>query len=65
MFYNILGSFLWAFSMIFAGHYLHQLFLEKFNIDLKHYIEFIVIGIVGFTTIPVLWKLLKKRAEIE
>lgn len=65
MFYNILGSFLWSFSMIFAGHYLHALFLEKFQIDLKHYIEFIVIGIVGFTTIPVLWKLFKKRAHIE
>ena len=65
MFYNILGSFLWSFSMIFAGHYLHALFLEKFQIDLKHYIEFIVIGIVGFTTIPVLWKLFKKRVHIE
>lgn len=61
MFYNITGSLLWAFTMTFAGHYLYQLFLEKFNIDLKHYIEFIVIGIVGFTTVPVLIKLLKKR----
>jgi membrane-associated protein len=65
MFYNILGSFLWSFSMIFAGHYLHQLFLDKFQIDLKHYIEFIVIGIVGFTTFPVLWKLFKKKVHIE
>jgi membrane-associated protein len=65
MFYNILGSFLWSFSMIFAGHYLHELFLDKFQIDLKHYIEFIVIGIVGFTTIPVLWKLFKKKVHIE
>jgi membrane-associated protein len=61
MFYNILGSFLWAFTMIFAGHYLHQLFLEKFHIDLKHYIEYIVIGIVGFTTIPVLIKIITKK----
>lgn len=61
MFYNIAGSLLWAFTMIFAGHYLYQFFLEKFNINLKHYIEFIVIGIVGFTTVPVLIKLLKKR----
>lgn len=65
MFYNILGSFLWSFSMIFSGHYLHQLFLDQFNIDLKHYIEFIVIGIVVFTTIPVLWKLFKKKVHIE
>lgn len=65
MFYNILGSFLWSFSMIFSGHYLHQLFLDQFNIDLKHYIEFIVIGIVAFTTIPVLWKIFKKRVHID
>ena len=61
MFFNILGSFIWAFTMTFAGHYLHKLFLEKFNIDLKHYIEFIVIGIIGVSTVPVLIKILKKR----
>jgi membrane-associated protein len=65
MFFNILGSFLWSFSMIFSGHYLHQLFLDQFNIDLKHYIEFIVIGIVAFTTFPVLWKIFKKKVHIE
>ncbi|AEW87189.2 DedA family protein [Flavobacterium columnare] len=65
MFYNILGSFLWAFSMIFAGHYLHTLFLQSFGIDLKHYIEFIVIGIVAFTTLPILWKIFKKKVHIE
>ncbi len=65
MFYNIVGSFLWSYSMIFSGHYLHALFLSKFGIDLKHYIEFIVIGIVAFTTFPVLWKIFKKRVHIE
>jgi len=62
MFYNILGSFLWSFTMIFSGHYLYELFLNSFGIDLKHYIEYIVIGIIAVTTIPVLMKLLKKRA---
>ena len=61
MFFNTLGSFMWSFSLIFAGHYLYQLFLEKFHIDLKHYIEYIVIGIVLSTTLPVLIKLLKKE----
>lgn len=65
MFYNILGSVLWSFTMIFAGHYLYELFLTQFNVDLKHYIEYIVIGIVLFTTVPVLWKLLKKRVHLE
>ena len=58
MFFNILGSFIWAFTMVFAGHYLHKLFLEKFNIDLKHYIEFIVIGIIGVSTLPIAIKFL-------
>jgi membrane-associated protein len=61
MFYNILGSVLWSFTMIFSGHYLYELFLTQFNIDLKHYIEIIVIAIILITTIPVLMKLLKKR----
>ncbi len=61
MLYNILGSFLWSFSLIFAGHYLNQLFLEEFNIDLKHYIEYIVIFIVLITTVPLVIKFLKKK----
>lgn len=61
MFNNILGSVLWSFIMIFAGHYLSALFIEKFGIDLKEHIEMIVVGIVLITTLPVLFKLLKKR----
>jgi membrane-associated protein len=61
MFFNIVGSILWAFTMVFSGHYLYQLFLEKFNIDLKHYIEIIVIGIILVTTLPVLLKLFRKK----
>jgi membrane-associated protein len=61
MFFNVLGSVLWSFTMIFSGHYLYELFLTQFNIDLKHYIEIIVIGIILITTVPVLMKLLKKR----
>jgi membrane-associated protein len=61
MFFNVIGSILWAFTMVFSGHYLYQLFLEKFNIDLKHYIEIIVIGIILVTTLPVLLKLFRKK----
>ena len=60
MYYNILSSFAWSITLVFAGHYLHNLFLSQFNIDLKHYIEFIIIGIVLISTAPVLIKLLKK-----
>jgi membrane-associated protein len=61
---NIIGSVLWSFSMILSGHYLSALFLEKFGIDLKSHIEYIVIGIVLVTTTPVLYKLLKKRVQL-
>jgi membrane-associated protein len=64
MFNNIVGSILWSFSMIFSGHYLSALFMEKFDIDLKKHIEYIVIGIVLVTTLPVLFKLLKKRVHL-
>jgi membrane-associated protein len=63
MFNNILGSVLWSFSMILSGHYLSDLFKNQFGIDLKSHIEYIVIGIVLVTTLPVLWKLLKKRVQ--
>ncbi len=43
MFYNIVSSFLWSFVLIFSGHYLYGMFLEKFDIDLKHHIEKIFI----------------------
>ena len=60
MFYNILGSIVWSFVLIFAGHYLYELFLKQFQIDLKKYIEFIVVGIIIISTLPVLIKLIAK-----
>lgn len=60
MFYNILSSFLWSFILVFSGHYLYGVFLKQ-GIDLKEHIEFIVIGIILISTIPVFLKLLKKR----
>ena len=65
MFYNILSSFLWAFTLIFAGHYLYGLFLEKFDIDLKHHIEKIIILIILISTFPVIMKLIKKPKATE
>jgi membrane-associated protein len=65
MFYNILSSFLWSFSLIFAGHYLYGFLLEKFNVDLKEYIEYIIIGLVAITMIPVILKFSKKIKIVE
>ena len=65
MFFNILSSFLWSFILIFSGHYLYGIFLDKFGIDLKEHIEYIIIIIVLLTTVPVLFKLLNKRVHIK
>ena len=64
MVFNIISSVLWSFSMILSGHYLSAFFMNKFGIDLKSHIEYIIIIIVLITTVPVLWKLLKKRVHI-
>lgn len=57
LFYNVLGSTAWSFSLLFAGHYLYQIFLNEFNFDLKRHIETIVLVMVVVTTAPVVVKL--------
>lgn len=59
--YNIIGSFLWVFSMLFAGHYLQKWIFDAFGFDLKEHLEIIVIGIVAVTTAPVAIKVLTSK----
>ncbi len=65
MFFNVVSSFLWSFTLIFSGHYLYGFLLEKFGIDLKEHIELIVIGLVVVTLSPVILKLTKKPKSTE
>ncbi|MBU3676854.1 MAG: DedA family protein [Chitinophagaceae bacterium] len=51
MLYNIVGSFAWVFSMMFAG-----LLLSKQFPWIKDRLEVIVIGIILVTTLPVIFK---------
>ncbi|MDR2222266.1 MAG: VTT domain-containing protein [Flavobacteriaceae bacterium] len=63
MLYNVISSFLWATTLIFAGHYL-QVWLEStYGIDLKHYIEYIIIFLVLVTTLPIIIKLVKSKGS--
>ncbi|MEY4552520.1 MAG: hypothetical protein RL099_848 [Bacteroidota bacterium] len=55
--FNIIGSIAWVFSMLFAGHFLQKWILSEFGFDLKNHLEVIVLGIVFFTTAPVIIKL--------
>ena len=63
MFFNIVSSFLWSFVLIFSGHYLYGVFLEK-GINLKEHIELIVIVIILISTLPVILKLVKKKLKL-
>jgi membrane-associated protein len=57
-FFNVVGCIAWTTSMLAAGHYLQQLFEDKFGYNLKDHLEVIVLGIVLVTTAPVLYKLI-------
>ncbi|MGG5506023.1 MULTISPECIES: DedA family protein [unclassified Myroides] len=65
MFYNVISSFLWATTLIFAGHYLQVWLLESYGINLKDYIEYIVLFLVLVTTLPILIKLAKRKKTEE
>lgn len=59
--YNVIGCIAWAITMLFAGHYLYQFFLNQFGFDLKSKLELIVFGIIFVTTVPVILRLLRKE----
>ncbi len=63
---NVIGAFLWSFSLIFAGHYLDALFKNQFDIDLKSHLEMIILIIVLITTLPIVIKFFfsKKKDNI-
>jgi len=63
MFYNILSSILWSFILVFAGHYLYDMFLTEFNIDLKEHIEKIILILIAITTFPLVMKAIKSKKQ--
>lgn len=63
VFFNIIGSIGWVFSMIFAGYFLQKWIFTQFGFDLKEHLELIVLGIVLVTTAPVIIKLLSGRKK--
>lgn len=68
MFYNIVGSIAWGFSLIFAGHYLNEFLVNKYDFHLEKHLEIIILIIVLITTAPVIYKLFfnkEKPKEID
>ncbi len=60
---NIIGAILWSFSLVYAGHYLDKVFIDKFGIDLKAHLEYIILILVLITTLPVILKIVFGKAE--
>ena len=61
--YNVLGGFLWVFSMILAGYFLGTLVESAFGIKLEDHIEWVVIIVVLLSLTPPLYEYLKSRRE--
>ncbi len=69
---SIISAFVWVFSMMLAGRYLHQFLLSQFDYDLTDDLELIVLGIIFVSVLPIIYKLLqnkyrehKQKAEAE
>ena len=60
MYYNILGAILWVFSMLLAGF-----FIGIFVPNSKDYLEYLILGIVIITWIPVILTYLKERKKMK
>jgi len=60
-FISIVSAFVWVFSMMLAGRYLHELLLKQFNYDLTDDLELIVVGIIFVSVLPIIYKMLQSR----
>lgn len=60
-FISIVSAFVWVFTMMLAGRYLHQFLLNQFDYDLTHDLEWIVLGIIFVSVLPVLYKVLQSK----
>jgi membrane-associated protein len=63
-FYNVIGSIAWVVSMVLGGYFLEVLVRKQFGFSLTDYIDYIAIGIVAVTTIPVFWKLFFAKKHV-
>ncbi len=61
--FNVVGGFLWVFSMILAGYFLGNILKSRFGIDLEEHIEWVIIIVVTLSLLPAVIEYLKSRRE--
>lgn len=54
--YNIIGSFAWVTTLTLAGYFLGRRFPQ-----LKDYLQYIVLGLIIVTTVPLIFAFVKKK----
>jgi membrane-associated protein len=54
--YNIIGSVAWVTTLTLAGYFLGRRFPQ-----LKDYLQYIVLGLITITTVPLIFAFLKKK----
>jgi len=59
--FNVIGGFLWVFSMILAGYFLGSILQSRFGISLDEHIEWVVIIVVALSLLPPVIEYLKSR----
>lgn len=61
--FNVVGGFIWVFSMILAGYFLGTLLRDKLGINLDEHIEWVVIIVVFLSLTPPIYEYFKSRRE--
>jgi membrane-associated protein len=61
--FNVVGGFLWVFSMILAGYFLGNILKSRLGIDLEEHIEWVIIIVVSLSLLPAVIEYLKSRRE--
>lgn len=61
--FNVVGGFLWVFSMVLAGYFLATLLRDKLGINLDEHIEWVIIIVILLSLTPAIYEYLKSRLE--
>jgi membrane-associated protein len=61
--YNVVGGFLWVFSMILAGYFLGTVVENALGVRLEDHIEKVVVVVVALSLLPPVIEYLKARRE--
>jgi membrane-associated protein len=59
--FNVVGGFLWVFSMVLTGYFLGTLLRDKLGINLDEHIEWVVIIVIFLSLTPPIYEYLKSR----